>query len=141
MSAAPETVQIVAEWIGKAENDFRTATITLDDERGGPTDRICFHAQQCVEKYLKGLLVLCGQPFPKTHDLETICALLPESWRPDLPPKVLERFTAYATVTRYPGEYAEITEDEARSALSVARRVRKHVRTLVPAEAIRRRRR
>ncbi|MBI2878037.1 MAG: DUF433 domain-containing protein, partial [Candidatus Tectomicrobia bacterium] len=33
--------------------------------------------QQCVEKYLKALLVLQGIDFPKTHDLEKLVSLLP----------------------------------------------------------------
>jgi HEPN domain-containing protein len=40
------------------------------------TDTVCFHAQQCVEKYLKAFLVLEGIDFPKTHDIGKISALL-----------------------------------------------------------------
>jgi hypothetical protein len=32
----------------------------------------CFHAQQAVEKCLKGLLALHGQAFPATHNLEEL---------------------------------------------------------------------
>jgi HEPN domain-containing protein len=31
-----------------------------------------FHAQQCVEKYLKALLVAPGLAFPRTHDLTAL---------------------------------------------------------------------
>ncbi len=37
-----------------------------------PTDTVCFHAQQCVEKYLKAVLVSEAIDFPKTHDLEEL---------------------------------------------------------------------
>jgi HEPN domain-containing protein len=30
---------------------------------------VCFHAQQCIEKYLKAALLFHGRAFPKTHDL------------------------------------------------------------------------
>ena len=44
------------EWIDRAEEDFRVAKresrVTEDPSYGA----ICFHAQQCVEKYLKALL-------------------------------------------------------------------------------------
>lgn len=140
MPGNADVLRIVAEWIAKAESDLRTATVTLRMQRDCPTDTICFHAQQCVEKYLKALLVLNGSPFPKTHDLGTISALLPESWRPDIPIAVLERFTDYATVTRYPGDYAEITLAEAKAAIAVARKIRKAARTRVPVAALRRKR-
>lgn len=136
-----EVLRSVGEWIVKAESDLRTATISLRVQRECPTDTICFHAQQCIEKYLKALLVLNGTPFPKTHDLTSISALLPDAWRPDVPPRVMERFTDYATITRYPGEYAEVTLEEARSAIATARKIRKSVRAIVPPEALRKRRR
>ena len=32
-------------------------------------DGVCFHAQQCIEKYLKAKLVEADIDFPKTHNL------------------------------------------------------------------------
>ncbi|MBN2105766.1 HEPN domain-containing protein [bacterium] len=57
---------VVNAWIKKAENDLITAehTMLMDNP---PTDTICFHAQQCAEKYIKGLLVFLQVHFPKTH--------------------------------------------------------------------------
>jgi hypothetical protein len=52
------TTAIAREWIIKAENDLKTAAHTLKMVRGCPTDIVCFHAQQCVEKYLKAFLVI-----------------------------------------------------------------------------------
>ena len=43
-----------------------------------PTDIICFHAQQCVEKYLKSILVLHQIPVPKTHDIEKVLNSFPK---------------------------------------------------------------
>jgi HEPN domain-containing protein len=45
-----EQVAGVREWIGKAENDLKNATHTLKLGKECPTDTVCFHAQQCVEK-------------------------------------------------------------------------------------------
>lgn len=47
-------------------------------------ETICFHAQQCVEKYIKALLVLCRVDFPKTHDIRRLVTILPPGVRPDL---------------------------------------------------------
>lgn len=141
MSASAGVLRVASEWVSKAENDLRTAVATLRVERNCPTDTICFHAQQCVEKYRKALLVLRETPFPRSHDLGSLCALLPDTWRPDVPPETIARFTDYATVTRYPGEYPEIFLREARAALAVARRIRKGARALLPPALLRARRR
>ncbi len=49
---------VIREWVIKAENDLKTAVHTLEMEDDCPTDTVCFHAQRCVEKYLKAFLVL-----------------------------------------------------------------------------------
>jgi HEPN domain-containing protein len=67
---------VIREWVNKAENDLKTAVHTLEMEDDCFTDTVCFHAQQCVEKYLKAFLVLEGIDFPKTHDIGKISALL-----------------------------------------------------------------
>ena len=53
MSADAEVLRVVEEWVSKAENDLRAATHTLKLESNCPTDTVCFHAQQCVEEYVK----------------------------------------------------------------------------------------
>ena len=45
----PET----AEWIQKAEGDRGTARREFAVEDTPNYDAVCFHAQQCAEKYLK----------------------------------------------------------------------------------------
>lgn len=45
---------------GQAKNDLTNAAHVLKLAAACPTDTVCFHAQQCVEKYLKALLVLDG---------------------------------------------------------------------------------
>jgi HEPN domain-containing protein len=99
---------------------------------------VAFHAQQCAEKYLKALLALQGIDFPKIHDLGVLTGLLAGGTVVDLTPEEQRRLTYYATVTRYPGDYEPVGLREARRALSLARRVRKHVRSLLPKEALRR---
>jgi HEPN domain-containing protein len=70
MPECDKVLLVVSEWVAKAENDITNATHTLKLGKDCPTDTVCFHAQQGVEKYLKALLVLERIDFPKTHDIE-----------------------------------------------------------------------
>lgn len=88
-------------------------------------------AQQCVEKYLKALLISGGIAFRKVHDLGELMALLPSRHRSLLDETEQDRLTEYATVTRYPGNYEPITLTEARQAVKVARRVGRGVRRIL----------
>ena len=83
---------------------------------------MCFHAQQCVEKYLKAALVLEGIDFPKTHDLEELIIMVPARRRPSLTSEEQSALTEYATGARYPG-WGEISLADARRAVTIARRV------------------
>ena len=55
MNEPPESLRWVRQWIEKAEGDLRNAEHTLTLEQDCPLDTVCFHAQQCAEKYLKAL--------------------------------------------------------------------------------------
>ncbi len=57
------------EWVEKAENDYDVVSLLLRSRKRNRYDPICFHAQQCVEKYLKGRMVEEKIAFSKTHDL------------------------------------------------------------------------
>jgi HEPN domain-containing protein len=96
-----ELLSVVRQWVQKVENDLKNAAYTLRMGKDCPTDTVCFHAQQCAEKYLKALLVLRGLEFPRTHDLSQLIALLPTQSRPTLTPEEQDRLTDYATVTCY----------------------------------------
>jgi HEPN domain-containing protein len=77
MSGQPDRLKDVSAWIRIAEDDFKTAEslLLMDDPAFGI---ICFHAQQCAEKYLKALLVWLQIDIPKTHDLTLLARLMPE---------------------------------------------------------------
>lgn len=62
------TAEIVRQWLRKAENDLRNIRNNFAAEEV-PTDTVCFHAQQAIEKLLKSLLVAHGRNVGKTHDL------------------------------------------------------------------------
>jgi HEPN domain-containing protein len=140
MLARDRVIAVVREWVSKAENDLKNAAYTLQMGDECPTDTVCFHAQQCVEKYIKALLVLNGIDFSKTHDVSTIASFLPASVDIKLTPEEQGRLTSYATATRYPGDYEPISLAEARKAVRIARRVRKEIRAHLPKETLRRKR-
>lgn len=66
---------LTAEWVAKAEADYQGA-VALSRRRKRPLpDLVCFHCQQCAEKYLKAVLQEWRVPFPKTHILVDLLAL------------------------------------------------------------------
>jgi len=76
MSESPESLEVAHQWIEKAEHDLKNAEHTLTLEQDCPFDTICFHAQQCAEKYLKALLVSQSLDFPRTHDMRLLVQLV-----------------------------------------------------------------
>lgn len=65
MSAPKSVITVIREWLAKADNDLKAAAYTLTLGKDCPTDTVCFHAQQCVEKYIKALLVWRASLSPK----------------------------------------------------------------------------
>jgi HEPN domain-containing protein len=139
MSSHDEIAEIIYQWVAKAENDWKNASYMLRLKTDCPTDTVCFHAQQCVEKYIKALLVLKGTDFPKTHDIARLMALLPAVWRPRITDAEQEKLTDYAAVSRYPGDYEPITPSEAQNAVKIARRIRKEIRVVLPEPSLKKR--
>jgi len=119
--------EILAEWIRKAEGDYETAQRELRVRRKPNYDAVCFHAQQCAEKYLKAFLVLRGIEPPKTHNLVELLKLCSdEDGSFELIHPFLDALSAYAVDVRYPGEFS--TKDEARDAVKIMKCVRDFVR-------------
>ncbi len=138
MRGVDNTGRVAAEWVAKAEEDLNTAAHTLKLGRSCPTATVCFHAQQSVEKYLKAYLVYRGLPVPKSHDIEDLVMRIPTQARPNLTVEEQALLTEYAVGTRYPG-WRDVLLREAREAVTLARRVRRHVRSLLRKVVLRRR--
>ncbi|WP_096896464.1 HEPN domain-containing protein [Candidatus Scalindua japonica] len=51
-----EKFSIVNFWFTKSESDFKTIENNMKSNHS-PTDAICFHARQAIEKYMKGAFV------------------------------------------------------------------------------------
>lgn len=48
--------ELTKEWILKAEQDFNAANLLMYAGEAPIPDYVCFHCQQCAEKYLKAYL-------------------------------------------------------------------------------------
>ena len=117
---------LTLEWIEKAEEDFAAAQ-WLQRAPMPVHDSVCFHSQQCIEKYLKAWLQETGTCFPRTHELGELLDLIVRtipawnSWRSDF--VVL---TTHAVDFRYPGKSA--THDDAHHAMRICENVRQAIR-------------
>jgi HEPN domain-containing protein len=116
-------IKLSKHWLKKANNDLITArqTLLLPD---GPTDTVCFHTQQAIEKSIKSLLVYNGITFTKTHDLnklfDIVKPLLPEI--EDFKTEITE-ISSFAVDIRYPGDWSEPIREEAVGYFEIAEKV------------------
>ncbi|MFZ5910427.1 MAG: HEPN domain-containing protein [Chloroflexota bacterium] len=111
----------------KAEDDYIVAQKMFRARKHPVFDAVCYHAQQCAEKYLKAFLQENERDIPKTHkllDLLKLCKEVDPSLEillSDL--REIERFSVSV---RYPGVSAD--KDEARAAFKAAQIVRVFIR-------------
>src|SRR5256712_8072467 len=115
------------DWVAKAEEDFAVA-LTLARPRKKPLwAPLCFHTQQCVEKYLKARLNEASILFLRTHDLEQLlneAVAVEPLWSAFR--AALKRLSDAAVVPRYPG--GVFTKAEAQRAPKTCRAFRKEAR-------------
>ncbi|MDO8730709.1 MAG: HEPN domain-containing protein [Candidatus Omnitrophota bacterium] len=120
--------KLVREWVLKAEEDYFTVEVLTRQRKKRVHNSVCFHAQQCAEKYLKALLVSHKVPVRKTHDLGDLADTL-QSYEPTLTliADLLDGLTPYAAENRYPGEDA--TGREAKAASKAMKEIRRFARS------------
>lgn len=119
--------QATAEWIAKAEGDFATAERELSVTDRPNYDAVCFHTQQCAEKYLKAFLQENGISIKKTHDLADLLSsalIIEPTWSSMTTD--LNALSAFAVEYRYPGDAADLVE--AREAFEKCENVRRTIR-------------
>ena len=119
--------QLTAEWVEKAEGDFASAGREIRARKAPNHDSTCFHAQQCVEKYMKGILQDASITFPKTHDLSALLVILAPLnpfWSTFA--ASCATLTDYAVNYRYPGDAA--TREEAKDAVRICTSIRAFAR-------------
>ena len=124
---------ITAKWIEKAENDYHVAHHSF---QGGPlpADVICFHVQQCIEKYAKAFLQEHGIPVEyadsKMASLLLECASVDpgfESCANDF-----EQLDQFGIETLYPGRWA--SQQDVHEASAILERVRPFIRSKLSLE-------
>jgi HEPN domain-containing protein len=130
--------KLTREWVRKAEGDYIQATQNYHSDH--PVyDGVCFHCQQCAEKYLKALLQELALPIDRTHDLDALrVQLLPHHHSLHPFRRGLEFLSSFAVAVRYPGKKAR--KRQATAALRWVDRVRTEARTLLGIRPPRRRR-
>ena len=70
----PLPVDIAELWMRRARSDLRLGEIAILTPDVMLED-VCFHAQQCAEKALKGLLSYLTIAFPRTHAIDVLLDL------------------------------------------------------------------
>jgi HEPN domain-containing protein len=120
---------ITQEWINKAEGDFATAQREIQVQQMPNYDAVCFHTQQCIEKYLKACLQEANIAFTKTHDLSVLLDLfLPvqPDWLSLRP--LLDALTSYAVEFRYPGVSAnkDLANQAFQDCVEIRLKIRQH---------------
>lgn len=115
----PEHILETRRWLKFAREDLHAAQVIIKE----PTiayRHVCWLAQQAAEKSIKSILVFLQIDFHRIHDLDALRNLLPDDWI------VKERFpdlaalTEWAVEARYPGEWQEANESDARLAVNQA---------------------
>lgn len=126
-----ELREAVRQWRAKAESDWKTIEILIENEEA-PQDIICFHCQQFVEKLLKALLTARGIEAPKTHDLRRLIQLI-APFAPELGifSDRVDLLTMHGVQSRYPDDYREISRAEARKMMELAKELGSQVINII----------
>jgi len=97
----PDYRREARRWLGIVEEDIDVALAAAGIARPGAS---AYHVQQAAEKIFKGLLVLAGKPFRRTHDLEEIAEQVLLAY-PEFEHqiKALRHLSDWGITYRYPG--------------------------------------
>ncbi len=123
-------IDTVMEWVEKAEEDYRVAIALRRLRHETPHNAICFHAQQCIEKYLKAILERDQAVIRKIHALPTLLDQCVER-HPMMAPMRddMVRLSVFAVEFRYPGESAN--SDDTKTATAIMKSTRDELRSIL----------
>ena len=121
---------LTLEWVRTAEADWKGLKMAQQASEPDLNNRICFDAQQCIEKYLKAWLQEANIPVPRTHDLNQLLALIvPSQPKWDAWQIAFSAFEPYAVDARYPGYLTTAAQVE--HAIRICSEVRREVRAVL----------
>ena len=106
-------------WIERAKSCLEISKIAVNDNVY--YEDLCYQSQQAVEKGLKALLIYYDVEPEFTHN---IGMLLDELERFIKIPEYIKEtinLTKYAVITRYPGEYDEVTKEKYKESINIAK--------------------
>lgn len=123
--------ELTNHYIVKAEHDLKTAKDEIITNKPA-TDTVCFHTQQCAEKYLKAYLVFNGKEITKTlktHNIEVLlvaCKEMDDSFNYLIEINAHE-LTDYAIEARYPDDFYLPSVSESNHAIETAEKVKEFI--------------
>ena len=94
--------KLAEEWSKYAYKDLSTIEKILEDEN--LTNITAFHAQQCIEKSFKALILLKTTEIPKIHNLLKLYGTVRNYIKLSFEMKTLELINETYTDTRYPSD-------------------------------------
>lgn len=115
----PEHVIEARRWLRYAREDLHTAQVIIGDATIAYR-HVCWLAQQCAEKALKSVLIYLQIEFHRIHDLDALRDLIPGEWSVRTKFPDLAILTEWAVEARYPGNWTEASETDARFAVQQA---------------------
>ena len=116
MNVPPEVVEVLRQWVRKAEHDLEAASRIMAIEEGCPFDT--------------------GIQAPRTHDLKALAVLIPLEQCFPVRVEDLAELNPYAVNVRYADDWREPQLNDAKRALALASNVRAAVRESMPPPVI-----
>jgi HEPN domain-containing protein len=124
----------IKEWLSFAKEDLDTANALLSNEYFYNRS-ICYHCQQAAEKDLKAYIIYLDLPLNKTHNLSKLLDQIK-----DLDVGILklqsdvDSLSDYIVTARYPDDSDPITDDEAKLAFEVCKKVNIYIKSKIVLE-------
>ena len=106
-------------WLDRAESSYKLSKLPFF--RNIYFEDLCYQAQQAVEKAFKGLLIYYGVEPEYTHNIGILINSLEKFTEIDDSIRESIKLTNFAVQTRYPGNYNDITKEEYKESLKIAK--------------------
>jgi len=106
-------------WLERAKSSYEISKTAIN--KSIYYEDLCYQSQQAVEKALKGLLIFYGVDPEFTHNIGLLLNELEKFSEIPENIKLATNVTKYAVITRYPGEYDEITKENYEESVKIAK--------------------